>query len=67
MTVWGQEDRLVPASHAELVRHELPHSVMRIIPQCGHWPHMEKAEEFNDLLIRFLTGALDGGSRPAIR
>ena len=67
MTVWGQEDRLVPASHAELVRHELPHSVVRIIPQCGHWPHMEKAEEFNDLLIRFLTGALDGGSRPAIR
>jgi 4,5:9,10-diseco-3-hydroxy-5,9,17-trioxoandrosta-1(10),2-diene-4-oate hydrolase len=64
LTVWGREDNIIPVSHARLVRQELPHSVVRIMPQCGHWPHMEKAEQFNDLLIRFLRGALDDGTHP---
>jgi pimeloyl-ACP methyl ester carboxylesterase len=65
LTVWGREDNIIPVSHARLVREELPHSLVRIMPQCGHWPHMEKAEQFNDLLIRFLRGALDDGTQPA--
>ncbi len=65
LTVWGREDNIIPVSHARLVRQELPHSVVRIMPQCGHWPHMEKAEQFNDLLIRFLRGALRDGISPA--
>jgi pimeloyl-ACP methyl ester carboxylesterase len=36
---------------------------VRILPQCGHWPHMEKAEEFNDLLVQFFNGSLDNGHR----
>lgn len=65
MTVWGREDRIIPASHAEAVREELPHSVVHVIPQCGHWPHMEHAERFNDLLLRFLRGAAPDGTHPA--
>ena len=65
LTVWGREDNIIPVSHARLVRQELPHSVVHIMPQCGHWPHMEKAEQFNDLLIRFLRGALHDGISPA--
>ena len=63
LTVWGAEDQILPASHAMTVRETLPHSVVRILPQCGHWPHMEKAEEFNDLLIQFLNGQLDSPSQ----
>ncbi len=59
MTVWGEEDRILPVSHAATVRRELPQSIVRVIPRCGHWPHMERAEEFNELLIRFLQGSLD--------
>lgn len=65
LTVWGREDSIIPVSHAKLVRQELPHTNVHIMPQCGHWPHMEKAEQFNDLLIRFLGGALDDGTHPA--
>jgi pimeloyl-ACP methyl ester carboxylesterase len=65
LTVWGREDNIIPVSQAGVVRQELPHSLVRIMPQCGHWPHMEKAEQFNDLLIRFLRGALDDGISPA--
>ncbi|MFQ6027045.1 MAG: alpha/beta fold hydrolase [Dehalococcoidia bacterium] len=59
MTVWGAEDQVLPAAHALTVQERLPHSVVRILPRCGHWPHMEKSEEFNDLLIQFLRGHLD--------
>jgi pimeloyl-ACP methyl ester carboxylesterase len=61
MTVWGREDNIIPVAHAEIVKRELPDSVVCIIPRCGHWPHMEKAEEFNRLLVQFLKGTLDNG------
>ena len=34
MTVWGAEDKIIPATHAEDVRRELPDSIVRVIPQC---------------------------------
>ena len=64
LTIWGENDTIIPVSHAASVRQALPHSLVRTIPQCGHWPHMEKADEFNDLLTQFLEGALDDQNRP---
>ena len=58
MTIWGEEDAIIPASQAVAVRRALPRSVTRVIPECGHWPHMEKAEQFNEMLVRFLDGSL---------
>jgi pimeloyl-ACP methyl ester carboxylesterase len=59
MTVWGTEDRYIPVSHAHLIGRALPRSEVRTITECGHWPHMERADEFNALLIRFLEAGLD--------
>lgn len=56
MTVWGTNDTIIPAVHAEDVRRELPGSIVQIIPECGHWPQMEHPEQFNPLLISFLNG-----------
>ena len=56
MTVWGADDIIIPVSHAEAVRRELPESVVRIIPECGHWPQMEKPGQFNPILTGFLGG-----------
>lgn len=56
MTVWGAKDIIIPVSHAEAVRRELPDSVVRVIPQCGHWPHMEQPGQFNSMLTSFLDG-----------
>ena len=58
MTVWGTEDRYLPVSHAHLVGRALPRTEVHTIPECGHWPHMEKPAEFNALLIQFLEGRL---------
>ena len=57
MTVWGAEDRIIPVQHAEDVRRELPGSIVEVIPECGHWPQMEKPSVFNPFLIDFLGGA----------
>ena len=59
MTVWGTEDRYIPVSHAHLISRVLPRSEVRTITECGHWPHMERADEFNALLIRFLEAGPD--------
>ena len=59
MTVWGTEDRYIPVSHAYLIGRALPRTAVRTIPECGHWPHMEKPANFNALLIQFLEGRLD--------
>ena len=56
MTVWGTEDIIIPVSHADAVRRELPNSVVRVIPECGHWPQMEKPGQFNPMLTSFLGG-----------
>lgn len=56
MTIWGAEDIIIPVSHAENVHRELPESIVRVIPECGHWPHMEKPIQFNRMLISYLNG-----------
>lgn len=56
MTIWGADDIIIPVSHAEAVRRELHESVVRIIPRCGHWPHMEQPRQFNPMLTSFLNG-----------
>ena len=63
MTVWGMEDRYIPVSHAYFIGRALPRSEVRTIPECGHWPHMEKAAQFNALLTQFLESRLDDVAR----
>jgi pimeloyl-ACP methyl ester carboxylesterase len=59
LTVWGEKDPVLPVEHARAVQQALPGSVVHTMSDCGHWPHMERAEEFNGLLLSFLKGALD--------
>ena len=58
MTVWGEEDVIIPVSQAERVREVLSDSLVYRVPECGHWPHMEQSELFNGLLASFLKGTL---------
>jgi len=66
MCLWGEQDNIIPVSHSSLIKNAIPQSLVRTLPQCGHWAHMEKADEFNNLLARFLGGSLDdqNGSIP---
>jgi pyruvate dehydrogenase E2 component (dihydrolipoamide acetyltransferase) len=51
MVLWGAEDRVVPAAHAEQAP---PGAEVHVLEGCGHSPHMERAGDFNRAVERFL-------------
>jgi len=51
--VWGHNDRIIPAAHAEALAARLP---VHIIDAAGHLPHMEKAGEVSRLIGQFIGG-----------
>ena len=50
--IWGREDRVIPAAHAEASAARLP---VHILDAAGHLPHMEKAGEVNRLIGQFIA------------
>ena len=65
LVLWGQQDRLVPVTHAQAVSELCPNAQVHIFDRCGHWPQVEHAEEFNRLVASFLSdGAAGRESRP---
>jgi pimeloyl-ACP methyl ester carboxylesterase len=60
LVIWGENDRLVPASHAEVLRKHLPKVEVQIWRQCGHVPQIERAAQFNETALRFWADMLAG-------
>ena len=52
--IWGQEDRILPVAHAHRAAKVLSHGNVHVIPRCGHWPQLERPQEFNPLILGFL-------------
>ena len=53
--MWGTHDGLVPAAFGRHVRKWLPSAEQVTIPDCGHVPQVERPEETNELLTRFIA------------
>ena len=53
LIVWGREDKLVPLNFAERFHREIVGSQLMVIDNCGHMPHVECPDNFNDGLLRF--------------
>lgn len=51
--VWGREDRIIPAAHAESLGGAVP---VHILDRAGHLPHMEQSAEVNRLIARLVAG-----------
>ena len=54
LIVWGESDRLVPASYAEDFSSSIRDSRVVILSECGHLPMLEKRDEFVALVTEFL-------------
>lgn len=50
--IWGAEDRILPAVHAEGLS---PNVAVHVLPGAGHMPHMEKAAEVNRLIAALVA------------
>ena len=55
LVIWGRDDRFVPLDHALKFMWHIPNAQVHIFPECGHWAQYEHAEEFNRLVIDFLS------------
>lgn len=54
LIVWGREDGLTQLSMGQRFNKEIAGSQLLIIEKCGHVPQLEKPEEFNAGLMKFL-------------
>ena len=52
--VWGDRDRLVPASFARHVEKAVPHARSIVLEDCGHVPQFELPDRTHSLIRRFL-------------
>jgi pimeloyl-ACP methyl ester carboxylesterase len=55
LVVWGEQDRLVPPAHGEAYASGIPGARLELIPECGHLPHLERA----DVLVRCVRAFLE--------
>jgi 4,5:9,10-diseco-3-hydroxy-5,9,17-trioxoandrosta-1(10),2-diene-4-oate hydrolase len=56
LIVWGTEDRVFPVWQGTGAAARLPNGSLKLIPNCGHLPHVEKPERFVSILGEFLGG-----------
>jgi len=61
MLVWGERDRIVPASHVENARHELPSARVEMFARSGHFPHLDEPDRFAGVLGDFITHSVVPG------
>jgi pimeloyl-ACP methyl ester carboxylesterase len=54
LVVWGVQDQILPVEYAPVAAQTIPGARLQIYDPCGHFPMLERAEEFNALLINFL-------------
>jgi pimeloyl-ACP methyl ester carboxylesterase len=55
LIVWGSHDSAVPVSHAYNAQELIPKSQVQIMDRGGHIPQVERPEEFNQLVLDFLS------------
>ncbi len=52
--IWGTDDRVTPPAVAEEFHQLLSNSELNWVEKCGHAPMMERPEQFNAILSKFL-------------
>lgn len=55
LMIWGRDDRTIPLDSALIYLAQLPDAELHVFSNCGHWAQWEKADEFNRLVVEFLT------------
>lgn len=58
LIVCGQEDELTPVSQSEFMHQQIKGSMLHVIENAGHMSNLEQEDEFNKILLNFLS-ALD--------
>jgi len=52
--IWGDQDAVVPVSHAHLAHAAMPGSRLEIFPRSGHFPFHDDPDRFVEIVERFV-------------
>jgi len=52
--IWGEDDRVIPASHARHAAEMAPAARIEIIPNAGHFPHKDHPHRFAKIVHEFI-------------
>ena len=52
--IWGEDDRVIPVSHADRAAELAPKARVEILPNAGHFPHKDHPERFVRILNDFV-------------
>ncbi len=55
LIVWGDQDDIIPVSHAYAAHEAIAGSTLVIMPGATHFPHAEQPERFAEILRDFMT------------
>ncbi len=53
--LWGEDDMVIPVSHAQHIRQLVPEARVHIIPGMGHFPHKDAPDQTVEVLRRFVA------------
>jgi 4,5:9,10-diseco-3-hydroxy-5,9,17-trioxoandrosta-1(10),2-diene-4-oate hydrolase len=56
MMLWGREDRLAPAEHADAFAQTVAHARVEVLENCGHYPQLELPARVTTVIREFLDG-----------
>jgi pimeloyl-ACP methyl ester carboxylesterase len=56
VVITGADDAMIPISCAQAIKAAIRNAALRIIPNCGHLPPIERPKETADLLRELLAG-----------
>ena len=54
LVIWGTDDVVIPAKHAENVARIAPGAVVEVLPNSGHFPHKDHPDRFVKILQTFV-------------
>lgn len=53
--IWGEDDDMIPVSHAGVVEAYAPGAQVHVLPHAAHFPHRDHPERVAEILTDFVT------------
>lgn len=53
LVIWGEKDKITPINEGKIISENIPDAKLSIIKNTGHFPFLEKPEEFIKLIKEF--------------
>lgn len=54
LLIWGEEDPETPIRDAAIMKKEIKNSILKILPQCGHFPFLEQPALVAKIISEFI-------------